>query len=479
MNEPIPTVSISSSKWAKKRQIIYIISIIIVFILLASYPVFKIFYKAPTCFDGKQNQEEVGVDCGGQCNILCATQVRNIEINWSKAFPLSNDFYDVAASIENTNINASVKNAHYTFKLYDKNDNLITERSGETFINSFDKFIIFEPNVYVGDNIPSRTTIEFTEDIVWTKETRKKFAISVKNKKLINIKTSPRLNAILLNNSIQDIYDIEVTAVIYNKEHNAIAVSSSFLDVLEKNSSKNIFFTWPNSFTGTKKNNICTAPSDTMIVFDRSGSMGFGGNKPPQPLTSAKSAAKSFMDDMHNTDKVGLVSFATKATNPIDQKLTNLHDKVKKAIESILIFKPVLEQHTNIGDGIEKATQELASERHRQEAKSAIVILTDGVASRPLNPEDPYDKEYSENYARIKAQEAQNNGISIYTIGLGDSINEGFLRDDIASSPSYYYKAALPKELKDIYNEIAKSVCEDEVFITEIFVHIKDESNPI
>jgi Mg-chelatase subunit ChlD len=214
-----------------------------------------------------------------------------------------------------------------------------------------------------------------------------------------------------------------------------------------------------------------------MLVFDRSGSMGFGGQDPPQPLTDAKNAALVFIDGMQDVDQVGLVSFATVASDPVDQTLTSLQSSVKKAIESIVIFSPASEQHTNIGDGIEKATQELLSMRNNSRAKKAIVLLTDGVASRPLNPEKETDQDYPEAYASERAEIARNSEISLYTIGLGDAVNEEFLRDNIATAPNYYYKAATSAGLKEIYDEIAQAVCEEESFTTDVVVHVKPAQN--
>ena len=107
--------------------------------------------------------------------------------------------------------------------------------------------------------------------------------------------------------------------------------------------------------------------------------------------------------------------------------------------------------------------------------QKAIVLLTDGVASRPLNPENEIDKKYPETYAGEKAQVAQSNDISLYVIGLGDTVNEEFLVEEVATAPDYYYKAATPVELKGIYDEIAKAVCREETFITDIVVRVKQE----
>ncbi len=468
-----------TSKWAKKRKFFYIFIFVGILLIFSVFPLFKLFYTPPSCFDNKQNQEEVGVDCGGSCQGLCKTQVTDIVVKWADVFKVNEDVYSVAANIENPNRTAGVDNMFYKFEIYDNNGLVIGERSGNTFIKSRDRFIIFEPNIRIENgSIPISTDIVFEESPVWEVSKRQNIPIIVKNKKLINAKTHPRLTATLLNDTVEDIFDIDVASVVYNSEDEPIAVSSTFVDIIERNSQKDIFFTWPAPFTSVPEAG-CTAPVDAMLVFDRSGSMGFASSNPPQPLTEAKAAALAFVENMQGVDQIGLVSFATEASYPIDQGLTKLHDKVKEAIASISILSPSKKQHTNLGDGIEKATLELLSERNDQNAKKAMIILTDGSASRPLNPENRNDPEYPDNYARDKAGRAWDSDISIYVIGLGDMVNEEFLKNRIVSSPDSYFKASTTDELKSIYNEIAQAVCKEETFVTDIVVHIKDTGSNI
>ncbi len=467
----------ATSKWAKKRKLLYLLLTVIVLIIFGVFSYFKFIYTPPSCFDGKQDQKEVGVDCGGPCDTLCGTQVSDIIVKWVKVFKVSDGIYSVAASVENPNKLAGVGKMSFNFKIYDDSGNIIGDRSGNTFIKPHNRFMIFEPNILPKNgSIPVSATISFDKSSVWKVMQYKNMSVLVKNKKLANVLTHPILTATLLNDSIDSLFNLNVVAVVYNSKDKPIAVSSTFVSTIGKNSQKNIFFTWPTPFTIAPKAG-CTTPVDAVLVFDRSGSMGFAGSNPPQPITDAKNAALEFIKNMQKEDKIGLVSFATTASSPIDQKLTNLHDKVEKAVESISILSPSRQQHTNLGDGIDKATKELLSQVNDKNIKKAIVILTDGVASRPLNPKDSSDAKYPSNYAHDKALIAIKSGISIYAIGLGKDIKEGFLKNEIVSSSDNYFKASDVSELKDIYHNIAKAICKEEAFTTDIIVHYKNISN--
>ena len=68
--------------WAQRRKATYIISLLFILISIISVILYLALNKKPTCFDGIQNQGEVGVDCGGSCVILCRVQYTNPVVIW-------------------------------------------------------------------------------------------------------------------------------------------------------------------------------------------------------------------------------------------------------------------------------------------------------------------------------------------------------------------------------------------------------------
>ena len=87
-----------------------------------------IFYDKPTCFDGKQNQDESGVDCGGVCEKVCSFQAVKPNIIWSRSFKVSEGIYNAIAYIENPNIRAEAFAVPYVFKIFDERNILISEK---------------------------------------------------------------------------------------------------------------------------------------------------------------------------------------------------------------------------------------------------------------------------------------------------------------------------------------------------------------
>jgi len=457
--------------WSSKRQLLYLFSIIGVVLLVSAYPLYRAFEVPPSCFDGKQNQDEVGIDCGGSaCANLCESQVSNLVVRWSQVFEVSPGLYNVAAQIENPNSNARVESVEYTFTLYDASNTPIWEKTGDAFINPRDNFVLFESGIRLGSVVPARVAFEFGE-VLWVNAPSAGAPLVVKSKRLSNVSQAPRLQATIVNDSIRDALEVDAVAVISDNKGNRVAVSSTFEREILRGESKDVFFTWPAAFDTRQEGQVCTAPARVMLVFDRSGSMDDDGLDPPQPLTDAKNAALTFVQRMGLSDEVGLVSFATTASDPIDQELTPDASVITEAIENIAI-QTIGVQNTNLGDGISAAATELVQSLSKG-VKRAMVILTDGIASRPFNPSNAFDETYPETYAAQKALEAQQSDISVYVIGLGDSVNESFLRNSIASNPSQYFEAATSAELAGVYSEIAQAVCEERTFISEVFTQVR------
>ena len=193
---------------------------------------------------------------------------------------------------------------------------------------------------------------------------------------------------------------------------------------------------------------ICVAPLDVMVVFDRSDSMADDPSSSlgPEPLSTAKIAAKSFIDALVAlTDKVGLVSFYGEAT--LDSHLTNNFSSVKDEIDAITV-----DGWTNVGKAISLADEEI-SLNGRTDVKNAIVLLSDGNSNRPTN--DTIGRAY----AIKKANEAKSHGIVIYSIALGNDLSASDLQA-ISSGDGFYFTAPTAADLKAIYLSIAETECE-------------------
>lgn len=244
--------------WASKRQSIIIsgaVALALIPVLIVTY---KILSKPATCFDKIQNQNEVGVDCGGPCSLLCRSQVVNPIISWKRLFAVGDGVYNAIAYIENPNTSAGAQNVSYRFRVFNEDGISVYERHGVTVIPAKRSVPIIETGIALGDQKPSR--IEFTIDnnIVWKKESAKDIPLNISQINMTGATSTPSLSANIENTDVVPYKNIEVVAILYDVSGNAIGASRTFLDSIDKGGNVQVIFTWPNPFS--------VAPSRIEIV---------------------------------------------------------------------------------------------------------------------------------------------------------------------------------------------------------------------
>jgi len=456
---------------------IYLGTIVLILSSVTFAIFWKYWYRAPTCFDGFKNGDETGLDCGGSCILVCSGDVIKPVVRWDpRLFEILPGLWSVIVYVENPNINADATYVPYSFIIYDKNNEVLARREGATILPKNKTVGIFEGSIEIEkETRPGRAVFELGSDIVWKKSQKTEDNLNITHSSLLRLESAPRVEASVRNIGTEEIRNIELVIAIFDGSDNTIAASRTFVEGLKKNEDADIFFTWPKPFELGSK--VCERPSDVMLLLDRSGSMASLGQNPPQPLSDAKKAAISFVEQLSPKDKVGVVSFASNAKEPIDLNLTSDLSSAKIAVESVNI-EASSTQYTNIYESLHSAWQELISARGQSKSSKVVVLLTDGVANNPKNPEgktEDDDIKYAENLAMKESTNMKNEDISIYTIGLGEKINESFLKT-IASKEDDYFFAPSAANLETIYKNISSDICKEMPARIEITYKIFDDS---
>ncbi|MFZ2484882.1 MAG: vWA domain-containing protein [Minisyncoccia bacterium] len=457
------------NQWSVRRKRIVLSIVLLGLVVLIGGPLFFLFYNKPTCFDKSQNGDETGVDCGGSCQLLCTTQSLPLILKGDpQVIEIRDNTYEMVAVVENPNVGAEIYRAGYILKLYDAQGAVpLKVVEGATYVPKGATFVVFEGPFSLGEGvIPAKVTLEWkAESLIWQKNAKQVPELVTKDMVFSRSETSPRLEASIENLSLENVSNIDLVAVVSDEIGNVAAVSKTFIEDLSAKEKVPVVFTWLEPFK--IKEDVCGYPVDVAMVIDRSGSMNFLGNNPPQPLTDVKNTALSFVNQLGKNDLHALVSFANEASAPIDATLGVDIETIRAAISGISILPGVV-QNTNIGAGILAAREELNSSRHREGADRALVLLTDGV---PTLPEKSGVKDYPKTYSIESAELARNDGISIYTIGLGKDVDKELLKR-IATTTTEAYFAPTTKELSGIYGQIATKICKVNLVKTDIYVRI-------
>jgi hypothetical protein len=238
------------SAWALRRRAVYVIFLIIALVIIFYSPIYNFIKSEPSCFDGRKNGREEGVDCGGGCEKVCQFATQDPIVLWSRSFEVRDGVYSSMAMIENPNIGTGSLNVPYTFRLFDNENVLVYERKGVADIPAQARFPVFESSVVTGNRKPTRTFFEFGDSINWIKQQESQNSdLRVGEQEIRNLEVSPRIDVSLENRGFNEIKNLEVFIVVYNMVDNAMGGSRTVIESITPDTAKTAVFTWPNPFS--------------------------------------------------------------------------------------------------------------------------------------------------------------------------------------------------------------------------------------
>jgi hypothetical protein len=237
------------NQWSARRRAFVFFLVLLFLIVIIGLPVFFLFYKQPTCMDAKQNGDEAGVDCGGSCQLLCpAESLPLLSQGDPRVLEIADGIYEVVALFKNPNASAEVERARYVIKVYGSEALPLQTIEAEAFIPKNSTFAVFE-GPFELDGEPVRATVEWRGDyLVWQRNTKDTSRPSARNVLLSKEDTSPRVDAVLMNNSLDRMENVDATALVYDVSGNIIGASKTFLAEIPAGESRPVVFAWPRPF---------------------------------------------------------------------------------------------------------------------------------------------------------------------------------------------------------------------------------------
>ncbi len=135
--------------YSLKRQLSFGIVFIVIIAVIVFFAI-RIATPTPTCLDGKQNQQEEKVDCGGPyCQACKVMKLEDINVISYREFPVGKSVYDALAEVRNKNNAHGVRLLEYVFTFYDADKNVIAEKKGSTHLLAGETRFIIENNIPV------------------------------------------------------------------------------------------------------------------------------------------------------------------------------------------------------------------------------------------------------------------------------------------------------------------------------------------
>lgn len=126
-----------------------------------------LFRADPTCLDGKENQNETGIDCGGVCAQACLVESHGepLQIREVSALPTVGGSYDVVATVTNPNSAVGAKEFRYTVRLVDGADQAVATAEGRSWVLPRETKTLIAFNL-APTQVPARAILEIT-DVSW------------------------------------------------------------------------------------------------------------------------------------------------------------------------------------------------------------------------------------------------------------------------------------------------------------------------
>lgn len=222
--------------------------IVLVLFLLATGVTIAVLYKVPTCADKIQNQDEVGVDCGGtSCTYLCVSQVSEPFTVYARPLTRADGRVDVVASIQNTNRSAEARNVAYTLELFGADGTLVKAIAGTIDLPAGKTVPLFVRGATYGAVITTAFVSFTPETIAWVTSEATYPLPRVTEATRVEGAT-PRITATLVNETFDPLYNTRAIAVVRSGDGTIIGASETVVPFIASQASLPVTFTWSEPF---------------------------------------------------------------------------------------------------------------------------------------------------------------------------------------------------------------------------------------
>lgn len=236
-----------------KRTVIIFIYLAIFF--LSGWLVYLWLKPAPTCTDGKQNQNEQGIDCGGTCQKQCEKVFKAQDLIIKEKFFVSGGpgNYDVMMRVSNSNNQLGGSNFSYEFSLKDASGNVLAKRSGRSFVLPVESKYIIETGIETS-TAPQSVDVSII-DLKWTEFfDYERPELNIYNKRYDLISSGigySEAKGLLRNESAFDFDSVKINVVLRDENGQPIAFNKTEMNTINSGEQRDFRMLWPVNFPGS------------------------------------------------------------------------------------------------------------------------------------------------------------------------------------------------------------------------------------
>lgn len=208
-----------------------------------------------TCMDGRQNQDEQGVDCGGACTNACMEKIVGIDLQQKEVSFVSagEGEYDVLGQIYNPNDVAGASSFRYVFELKDASGRVIATRSGESYILPQETKSLTAVGMNAFGAAASATLS--ISDVQWERFSgyRERPAINIYQKRYDETSDGVSFGeakGLLSNESPFDFRSITVIVILRDGAGKLLALNTTEMRTVRAGEERDFTLVWPTAFPG-------------------------------------------------------------------------------------------------------------------------------------------------------------------------------------------------------------------------------------
>lgn len=229
---------------------------------------FAFFYQTPTCTDGRMNQNETGIDCGGSCSQYCVVDLaaQPLVISDVEALAYGTSSSDAIGTITNKNTKAALQSAKYTFQALNKEGAVVAEATGKFSLLPGESRIVAELGLAAPQSQIAKIELSVTDEnwVAFTDFTEPP-NIRVVNQQfslLAGQSGYAEARGLLQNSSPYDIRTLNIVVVVRDAARKALSVNKTTMNTVQSGERRDFRLVWPQSFSGTP------VSTDMQVHFD-------------------------------------------------------------------------------------------------------------------------------------------------------------------------------------------------------------------
>jgi hypothetical protein len=236
------------------KRIIIISVYLIILIAIVTF-IFLRLQAKPSCFDGIQNQNETGIDCGGICTARCAlTSEQDLKVQQTGFVPSGvTDNFDIYGVVSNPNQVLGSGSFTYQFTIKNSSGSIIATKGGMGFILPGETKYIVESNQPIPET-PAEVELKISNPHwVEINDLYEKPQLKVVNKDYSEVAGGigfSEATGLLKNESPLSFASIKIEIILKDEQGQVIALNATQMNTVQAGENRDFKVTWPNRFPG-------------------------------------------------------------------------------------------------------------------------------------------------------------------------------------------------------------------------------------